>query len=190
MDIRTLEIPGPVVVIPKKIQDERGFLSETYVDEWFRANAAQVRFEQDNHTHSVHAGTIRGIHFQAPPHAQGKLVRVIRGAVWDVAVDLRRGSPTFGRHVGVELSAENWHQLWIPLGFGHAFCTLEPHSEVLYKVTARYHPSSDHGIRWNDPDLDIRWPLNSRTPVLSERDRSHGRLRDMPAYFRYDPAET
>ena len=190
MEIRYLEIPGPVVVIPKKFQDERGFLSETYIGEWFCANVAQGDFVQDNHTYSASAGTIRGIYFQIPPDAQAKLVRVIRGSVWDVAIDLRKGSPTFGQHVGIELSAKNWNQLWIPVGFGHAFCTLEPHTEVLYKVTARYVPGSERGIRWDDPDLAIDWPIGSRTPILSERDRQQVRLKDSPTYFHYEPSDT
>jgi len=190
MEIRYLEIPGPVVIIPKKFQDERGFLSATFIDEWFSANVAACDFVQDTHTYSVHAGTIRGIHFQIAPDAQAKLVRVVRGAVWDVAVDLRRGSPHFGRHVGVELSAGNWQQLWIPVGFGHGFCTLEPDTEVLYKVGARYVPASERGIIWDDPDLAIDWPIALQNPTLSERDRQHPRLKDSPAYFHYEPPET
>jgi dTDP-4-dehydrorhamnose 3,5-epimerase len=185
MEIQHLEIPGPVVLIPKKFKDARGFLSETYVDEWFRAHVAQAGFVQDNHSYSELTGTIRGIHFQIPPHAQGKLVRVVRGAIWDVVVDLRQGSPHFGRHVGIELSAANWKQLWIPIGFGHAFCALEPDSEIVYKVTARYDRGSERGIVWDDPDLAIAWPVAARVPVLAERDRNFPRLRDIPAYFHY-----
>src|SRR5215510_8155424 len=146
MDIRKLQIPGPVVIVPRKFGDERGFLSETYSDDAFRTNVAKVCFVQENHSYSEHAGTIRGIHFQGPPHAQGKLVRVVRGAIFDVAVDLRSGSPTFGRHTAVELSAANFSQIWIPEGFGHGLCTLEPDTEVVYKLTAPYHPESERGI--------------------------------------------
>jgi dTDP-4-dehydrorhamnose 3,5-epimerase len=185
MEIRPLEIPGPVLIVPKKFQDERGFLSETFVDEWFRANVAQTSFVQDNHTHSVHAGTIRGIHFQIPPRQQGKLVRALRGAIWDMAVDLRAGSPSFGRYVGVELSCENWMQLWIPPGFGHGFCTLTPDTEVCYKMTARYDPGSERAIVWNDPDLAIEWPIRAKAPILSERDKSHPRLKELPTYFEF-----
>jgi len=185
MEMQDLEIPGPVVVVPRKFQDERGFLSETYVDEWFRAHVAPASFVQDNHSYSKLPGTIRGIHFQIPPHAQGKLVRVIRGAIWDVVVDLRQGSPHFGRHLQIELSAANWKQLWIPVGFGHAFCSIEPNSEIIYKATARYDPDSERGIIWDDPDLAIDWPLAARAPVLSERDQRFPRLKDVPAYFRY-----
>jgi dTDP-4-dehydrorhamnose 3,5-epimerase len=183
MDIRKLPIPGPVVIVPRKFSDARGFLSETYSEEAFCAQVAPVRFVQENHSYSEHAGTIRGIHFQVPPHAQGKLVRVARGAVFDVAVDLRAGSPSFGRCVGVELSAANWSQLWVPIGFGHGFCTLEPDTEVVYKLTASYHPASERGIAWDDPDLAIAWPLGQRQPLLSDRDRQHPRLSETPRCF-------
>jgi len=190
MEIQHLEIPGPVVLVPKKFTDPRGFLSEIYVDEWFRKNIAPTTFVQDNHSYSDLPGTIRGIHFQIPPHAQGKLVRVVRGAVLDVAIDLREGSPSFGRHASVELSAANWTQLWIPVGFGHAFCTLAPETEVLYKMTARYRPDSERGIRWDDPDLAIEWPVGPRGPVLSERDRIQPPFKDQQAYFHYDLPES
>ena len=110
---------------------------------------------------------------------------MIRGAIWDVVVDLRQGSPHFGRHLQIELSAANWKQLWIPVGFGHAFCSIEPNSEIIYKATARYDPDSERGIIWDDPDLAIDWPLAARAPVLSERDQRFPRLKDVPAYFRY-----
>jgi dTDP-4-dehydrorhamnose 3,5-epimerase len=183
MEIRTFEIPGPVVIVPRKFGDARGFLSETYSDESFGAKVAPVRFVQENHSYSEHAGTIRGIHFQVPPHTQGKLVRAVRGAIFDVAIDLRAGSPSFGRHVAAELSAANWNQLWIPEGFGHGFCTLEPHTEVVYKLTAPYRPDSERGIAWDDPTLAIDWPLGEREPSLSDRDRRHPRLADSPTYF-------
>jgi dTDP-4-dehydrorhamnose 3,5-epimerase len=183
MDIRTLQIPGPDVVVPRKFSDARGFLSETYTEAAFAAKVAPVRFVQENHAYSEHAGTIRGIHFQVPPHAQGKLVRVVRGAIFDVVVDLRTTSPNFGRYAVAELSAANWNQLWIPEGFGHGLCTLEPHTEVIYKITAPYNPDSERGIAWNDPDLAVVWPLGQREPLLSDRDRCHPRLADMPAYF-------
>lgn len=183
MDIRTLQIPGPLVIVPRKFSDARGFLSETYSDATFGAKVAPVRFVQENHTYTEHAGTIRGIHFQVPPHAQAKLVRVVRGAIFDIAVDLRAGSPNFGRHTVVELSAASWDQIWIPEGFGHGLCTLEPHTEIIYKMTAPYRPDSERGIAWDDPDLAIAWPLGQRQPVLSERDRAHPRLAESPAYF-------
>jgi dTDP-4-dehydrorhamnose 3,5-epimerase len=189
MEIRRLEIPGPLIITPTKFSDERGFLSATYIHEWFCEHVVRTNFVQDTHTYSAEVATIRGIHFQTPPHAQAKLVRVLRGAVWDIAVDLRVGSPTFGRHVSVELSAENWRQLWVPVGFGHAFCTLEKDTEVLYKVDAPYRPDSERGIIWDDPDLAIDWPTGSNPPTLSERDRRHTRLRDCPVYFQYLPPE-
>jgi dTDP-4-dehydrorhamnose 3,5-epimerase len=183
MDIRKLTIPGPVVIVPRKFSDARGFLSETYSEPAFCAQVASVRFVQENHSYSEHAGTIRGIHFQVPPHAQGKLIRVLRGAVFDVMVDLRTDSPTFGRYVSVELAAADWTQLWIPIGFGHGFCTLEPHTEVLYKITAAYHPESERGIAWDDPELAIAWPLKHHELHLSDRDRQHPRLAESPRYF-------
>lgn len=183
MDIRKLQIPGPVVIVPRKFSDTRGFLSETFSEEAFCANVAPVRFVQENHSYSEHAGTIRGIHFQVPPHAQAKLVRVVRGAVFDVAVDLRAGSQTFGRYAAAELSASNWNQIWIPVGFGHGLCTLDPDTEVVYKLTAPYHPDSERGIAWDDPGLAIAWPLGQREPHLSDRDRQHPRLAELPTYF-------
>ncbi|MPZ40961.1 MAG: dTDP-4-dehydrorhamnose 3,5-epimerase [Rhizobiales bacterium] len=183
MEIRTLQIAGPVVIVPRKFADARGFMSETHNDEEFCTKVAQARFVQENHSYSEQAGTIRGIHFQIPPHAQGKLVRVVRGAIFDVAVDLRAGSPTFGRCAVAEISSANWQQFWIPTGFGHGFCTLEPHTEVVYKLTAAYHPDSERGIAWDDPDLAIAWPLGNREPKLSDRDRKHPRFVETPAYF-------
>jgi dTDP-4-dehydrorhamnose 3,5-epimerase len=183
MDIRKLPISGPVVIVPRKFGDARGFLSETYSEDAFCAQVAPVRFVQENHSYSEQPGTIRGIHFQVPPHAQGKLVRVVRGAIFDVVVDLRASSSSFGRSAGVELSAANWSQLWVPIGFGHGFCTLEPDTEVVYRLTAGYHPESERGIAWDDPDLAIAWPLGQRQPLLSDRDRHHPRLSESPRYF-------
>ncbi|MCC6889562.1 MAG: dTDP-4-dehydrorhamnose 3,5-epimerase [Hyphomicrobiales bacterium] len=183
MDVRTLPIPGPVVIVPRKFTDARGFLSETFSAQAFCSRVAPVPFVQENHSYSQAAGTIRGIHFQIPPHAQGKLIRVVRGAIFDVALDLRADSPHFGKHVGVELSAANWAQLWVPAGFGHGFCTIAPDTEVLYKLTAPYHPESERGIAWDDPDLAIAWPLAEREPSLSERDRRHPRLAEQTTYF-------
>ncbi len=182
MDIRKLDIPGPIVITPRKFSDPRGFLSETYSETLFHANVAAVHFVQENHSYSEHANTIRGIHCQVPPHAQGKLVRVIRGAILDVAVDLRSGSPTYGRHVAVELSAANWSQIWIPEGFGHGFCTLEHGTEVVYKLSGAYRPDSERGIAWNDPDLAIEWPFKQE-PYLSDRDRRHPRLAEASIHF-------
>jgi dTDP-4-dehydrorhamnose 3,5-epimerase len=182
MEIKHFDIPGPLLVVPSRICDARGYLSETFHEQRFAAGVAPARFVQENHIFSEHAGTIRGLHFQVPPKAQAKLVRVTRGAAFDVAVDMRPHSPTFGRHVAVELTA-NCNQFWIPVGFAHGFCTLEPGSEVNYKITAYYDPECERGIAWDDADLAIPWPVDRAAAVLSDRDRHNPRLKDAPAYF-------
>jgi dTDP-4-dehydrorhamnose 3,5-epimerase len=144
-----------------------------------------AEFVQENHSLSRAAGTIRGLHFQIGAAAQAKLVRCSRGAIFDVAVDIRHGSPTFGRHVANILSAENWQQLYIPAGFAHGYCTLEPDSEVVYKVTSYYDAAAERGLAWDDPALDIAWPVDRNTFNLSERDRSQPRLADLPHYFTF-----
>jgi dTDP-4-dehydrorhamnose 3,5-epimerase len=175
------EITGLILLEPRKFGDHRGFFSETYN----RARMAELGFErefiQDNHALSGEAGTLRGIHFQSPPFAQDKLVRVTCGAILDVAVDIRVGSPTFGDHAAVELSAENWRQLLVPAGFGHGYLTLEPGTEVIYKVTAPYAPQNDHGFLWSDPDLGIDW--GTRHPILSDKDRALPRLAEIASPF-------
>lgn len=168
-------LAGVVLITPEKFGDERGFFSETYNAGVLRAHGIASGFDQDNHSYSATPGTLRGLHFQRPPTAQTKLVRVTRGAVLDVAVDIRTGSPTYGQHVAVELSAANWKQILVPPGFAHGFCTLEPDSEVIYKVDAPYTPGDEGGLRWDDPDLGIAWP-GFAGAVLSERDR------DWPAF--------
>ncbi|MCB1479966.1 MAG: dTDP-4-dehydrorhamnose 3,5-epimerase [Rhodobiaceae bacterium] len=183
MHVSSLEIPEIKLVEPRKHGDERGFFSEVFNARLFAGHGIDATFVQDNHSLSRDAGVIRGLHFQAPPHTQGKLVRVVRGAVWDVAVDIRHGSPTFGKHVAAELSNENWRQLWIPAGFAHGFCTLQPNTEVVYKVTDYYAPEADFGVAWDDPALKIDWPVAADEAVLSDRDRKHPRLEDLPAYF-------
>ena len=144
---------------------------------------------QDNHSLSKPAGVVRGLHFQLPPFAQGKLVRVLRGAVFDVAVDLRPGSPTWGRHAATTLSADNWAQLWIPPGFAHGFATLEPDTEIAYKVTADHSAAHDRGLAWDDPALGIAWPVAPEAAVLSPKDRTHPRLADLAATLVLEPAE-
>jgi len=178
-----------VKLIPPPIfRDGRGFFSEPYNRDALAAAGIDAEFVQDNQSLSRARGVLRGLHFQADPHAQGKLIRVSRGSIFDVAVDIRRGSPTYGRHVSTELSADNWAQLWVPTGFAHAFCTLEADTEVIYKVTDFYAPDCDRGLAFDDPDLGIQWPVPPSEAVLSDKDRRHPRLRDLPAYFTYRPS--
>ena len=157
--VQTLQIPDVKIVTPKKFGDERGFFSETYSRQGLIEHAIDLTFVQDNQSLSAQVGTLRGLHFQLPPFAQDKLVRVTRGAIYDVAVDIRRQSPTFGQWVGAVISADEWNQILVPIGFAHGFCTIEPDTEVLYKVTAPYAPASERGIAWDDADLAIDWPL-------------------------------
>ncbi len=184
METKSFSIPGPLLLHPRKFEDSRGFMSEAYNQRTFEAILGDVRFVQDNHSLSRSAGTIRGLHFQAPPTAQGKLVRVIRGSIFDVAIDLRRGSPSFGQFVSVTLSAANWAQFWIPTGFAHGFCTLEPDTEVIYKVTDYYSQADDRGLAFDDPALAIPWPVDPARAVLSDKDRVHPRLADLSVYFK------
>jgi dTDP-4-dehydrorhamnose 3,5-epimerase len=181
----SLEIPEVKLVVPAVHKDARGTFAETYNALALENVGIRATFVQDNQSLSVQAGTIRGLHFQSPPHAQDKLVRVTRGAILDVAVDIRAGSPTFGRYVAEVLSAENWHQLWVPQGFAHGFCTLEPDTEVVYKVTDYYAPQSDHGIAWSDPAIAIRWPVAADDAVLSEKDRTQPNLASSGTFFFY-----
>ncbi len=185
MKVEALTIPEVRLIVPNKHQDARGFFSETYNARALLEAGIDVTFVQDNHSLSSEVGVIRGLHFQAPPHAQGKLIRVTKGAILDVAVDIRRGSPTYGQHVAVTLSAENWAQLWIPVGFAHGFCTLQPNTEVLYKVTDYYAPECDRGVAWDDPGLSIDWPVSPKDAVLSQKDREHPTLAELPTYFEY-----
>jgi dTDP-4-dehydrorhamnose 3,5-epimerase len=184
--VETFAAPGLVALTPPKHGDARGFLSETYSLRRFRDIGIDLDFVQDNHTFSAGQGTIRGLHFQVPPHEQGKLVRVLRGSIVDVVVDIRRRSPAFGRPVAVELSAENWRQLYVPPGFAHGFCTLTPDAEVLYRMTKYYATDADRGLAFDDPDLAIRWPVEPSAAILSDKDRRHPRLRDLPAYFSFE----
>ena len=169
MKVERLALPDVLLITPARYGDNRGFFSETY-SQARMSEAGLPPFIQDNHSLSAQRGTVRGLHCQIGPNAQGKLVRVVRGAIWDVAVDARNGSPTYGRHVGAELSSANWAQLWIPPGFLHAFVTLEPDTEVLYKVTAPYDREAERGVIWNDPVLNLPWPIGADDAVLSEKD--------------------
>ena len=183
LDIELTAIPDVKILTPKRFDDGRGFFSEVYNRKRYEDAGVKLDFVQDNHSLSEQAGTIRGLHFQTAPFAQDKLVRVVRGRILDVAVDLRKSSPTFGRHVAVELSAENWRQLLVPIGFAHGFCTLEPDTEVFYKVTNYYSAAHDRGIAFDDPTLGIEWPIATSDAVLSDKDRKHPRLADLPACF-------
>jgi len=189
MEYRRLRIPEVVVFAPKRIADARGFFSETFRQSAFAAVLGPSTFVQDNHSYSRDAGVIRGLHFQRPPRAQGKLVRVVRGAIFDVAVDLRVGSPTYGQHVGAMLSAQNWLQLWIPPGFAHGFCVVEPDTEVIYKASDYYSPADELGLAFDDPALAIDWPVRLEAARLSDRDRRHPKLAELAPCFRFaEPA--
>ena len=172
MHVQTLAIPKVKVLNPRKFNDGRGFFSEVYDRRTLAEAGVCTDFVQDNHSLSTLKGTVRGLHFQTPPHAQDKLVRVVRGSVFDVAVDLRRSSPTYGRHVSVVLSSEAWNQILVPVGFAHGLMTLEPNTEVVYKVSHYYAPEHDMGLLWNDPTLGIRWPIPEDEAVLSDKDRT------------------
>lgn len=177
---------NPILLLPRRFVDERGWFMETYVAKRWRDAGVGDLFVQDNHSLSVAAGTIRGIHFQRPPHAQAKLVRCTRGSIRDYVVDLRSGSPTYGRHVMAELTCQSGHQLYVPVGFGHAFVTLEPNTEVEYKVSTPYAPHSDGGIRWDCPDIAIDWQLAGHEPFLSPKDTQLPVLAEFVSPFAYD----
>lgn len=185
MDIQATSIPEVKIIAPKKFGDARGFFSETYNQRAFHAAGITDVWIQDNHSLSGPKCTVRGLHFQTAPFAQAKLVRVTRGAILDVAVDIRRGSPTYGKHVAAEISAEAWNQIYVPAGFAHGFCTLTPDAEVLYKVTALYSRENDFGLLWNDPALGIDWPVSAETALLSDKDKVQPTLADLPAHFTY-----
>jgi dTDP-4-dehydrorhamnose 3,5-epimerase len=172
VQIRPLEIPEVLEILPARHGDHRGFFSEVWNAPALAERGVTIPFVQDNHSFSAARGVLRGLHYQEPPFAQAKLVRVIRGAIYDVAVDIRHGSPTFGRWVGLTVSAEAWNQILVPEGFAHGFVTLEPETEVLYKVSAPYSAAHDRGIRWDDPAVGIAWPLDGIEPILSDKDRN------------------
>src|SRR5947209_1588709 len=186
MDITNLDLPGLVLLRTQRFGDARGFFTETYNERTFQAAGITTRFVQDNESYSAKRGTIRGLHFQLPPVAQAKLVRVLRGSVYDVAVDLRVGSPTYGRWVGETLTAEGGEQLFVPRGLAHAFCTLEPDTVVAYKVDDFYAPESEHGLIWNDPTLAIAWPVAPQEIVLSDKDLKLEGFAEFVSPFKYE----
>jgi dTDP-4-dehydrorhamnose 3,5-epimerase len=183
VQIIATEIPDVQLFLTPIHSDCRGWFSETYNKAALAALGLHQEFVQDNHSMSSERGVVRGLHFQIPPFGQGKLVRVVRGSIFDVAVDLRRNSPTFGKYVSRVLSVADGKQLFVPIGFAHGFCTLEAHTEVVYKVTNFYSREHDRGVLWNDPDLGISWPIPPSGPLLSERDRALPSFSGLPAYF-------
>jgi dTDP-4-dehydrorhamnose 3,5-epimerase len=183
MQVIPSAIPDVKILLPRQFKDHRGFFSEVYSIRLLKDAGITAPFVQDNHSLSVEKGVLRGLHYQVAPMAQDKLIRVVRGAILDVAVDVRRRSPTFGKHVTEVVSAENWRQIFVPAGFAHGFVTLEPNTEVLYKVSAFYSPQHERGIRWNDPALGIDWGVTEAQAVLSPRDTQHPALRDAQDLF-------
>jgi dTDP-4-dehydrorhamnose 3,5-epimerase len=180
MQVERTAIPGLLVITPKKHGDSRGFFSETFRADALADAGVSQDWVQDNHSLSGRRGVVRGLHYQTAPFVQAKLVRVIRGAILDVAVDIRLGSPTYGRHFAIELSADNWKQVYVPGGFAHGFETLSDTTEVLYKVTAPYSPANEGGLRWDDPSLDIDWTISPEEAALSQRDQ------EWPAFAKFD----
>ena len=183
MNIEKLSIPEVLLLTPPRFKDPRGFFSETWVQSRYADAGIPGPFIQDNHAVSTARGVVRGLHCQVGANVQGKLVRVVKGAIWDVAVDVRRGSPTYGQHAGAELSADNWSQLWCPPGFLHGYCTLTEETEVIYKVTGPYDRAAERGVIWNDPDLKVAWPIAAREAILSDKDKILPLLRDCEAWF-------
>lgn len=183
MEFEDLRLDGVKLVVPRRFGDDRGFFSEVYNQRTFSEVGIDDVFVQDNHSLSGPVGTVRGLHFQVDPHPIAKLIRVVRGAIYDVVVDLRSGSPTYGEHLGVELSADNWAQLYVPVGFAHGFCTMKPDTEVAYKVTDYWSAEVDKGVAWDDPDLGIDWPVDPGGAVLSDKDKAQPSLSDLPGYF-------
>jgi dTDP-4-dehydrorhamnose 3,5-epimerase len=183
LDFHAFAIDGPFEIRPRKIADERGYFSEIFRHKPFSERAGDVEFVQDNQSLSIRTGTIRGLHFQTRPAAQGKLVRCLAGRLFDVVVDLRRNSSTYGKWISVELSPEENNQLWVPVGFAHGFCTLEPNSVISYRVTDYYSPDNDEGVAWDDPDIAVEWAAVADPDTLSVKDRQQPKLADLPAYF-------
>jgi len=183
MKVERLEIPDVILVTPPRFGDNRGFFSETYNATRMFDAGIEIPFVQDNQSLSRQRGVIRGLHCQVAPHPQGKLVRCTRGAIWDVAVDARVGSSTYGKWVAAELSEENWSQLWVPPGFLHGFCTLTENAEVQYKCTDLYSKECERAVMWNDPDLAIAWPIAADEAVLSDKDKVASSFADSHGWF-------
>lgn len=185
MQIEKLSIPEVLLITPPKFGDSRGFFSETWSEAKLAAAGFTQHFVQDNHSYSAEVGTIRGLHCQLAPSVQGKLVRVVKGAIWDVAVDIRRGSPSFGQWAAAEITAENWKQIWVPGGFLHGFCTLAPDTEVIYKVTAGYDKAAERAVVWNDATLSLPWPVAPGGEKLSDKDRAAPPFNPSDDWFTY-----
>ena len=183
MRVQALSIPDVLLITPQRFADSRGYLAETFQVGRFAEIGIAGPFVQENQSFSRAKGTVRGLHFQIAPSPQGKLVRCVRGTVFDVAVDIRKGSPTYGRHAGAVLSSGTGEQIWVPVGFAHGFCTLEIDCEVLYKTTGFYDPAAERGIAFDDPMLDIPWPVPAGEAVLSDKDRRNAAFATLPDYF-------
>ena len=179
MTVEPTAIPDVKIITPKKFGDHRGFFSETYNKQALAASGVDLDFVQDNHSLSSEKGVVRGLHYQLTPFGQDKLVRVIRGSILDVAVDMRRSSPTFGKHVSAVISAEAWNQILVPIGFAHGFVTLEPDTEVIYKVTNYWSKDHERALLWNDPALGIEWPITPDQATLSDKDQVAPLLKDI-----------
>lgn len=188
MEVRPLKLPGLILLKPRRFSDARGYFVETYNERAFAKAGIAAAFVQDNQSLSVPKGTVRGLHFQLPPDAQAKLVRVQQGSIFDVAVDLRTGSPTYGQFETVTLTADGGEELFVPRGFAHGLCTLEPNTVVAYKVDGFYAPASDSGLIWNDPAFAIPWPIPAAEAMLSDKDTRLGRLADFKSPFHYEGA--
>lgn len=181
-DFLPLKLPDVILIVPKIFGDKRGFFLEAYKASAFAEQGIYDHFVQDNHSHSTQ-GVLRGLHYQRPPRAQAKLVRALHGEIFDVVVDIRQGSPTYGQWLGVTLSARDARMLYVPRGFAHGFCTLSETADVVYKVSAEYAPETEEGLLWNDPDLGIQWPLAE--PLLAEKDTQYSLFRDSDEVFLY-----
>lgn len=183
MDITSFSIGGVKLLTPRRISDERGYFAETFRSDAFAKHVAASTFVQENESLSSQPGTVRGLHFQSLPHSQGKLVRCTAGALFDVAVDIRSGSPTYGQWIGETLTPDNGRQLWVPPGFAHGFCTLGANTVIAYKVTDYYSAECDKGLAWDDPSIGITWPAAADAGTLSTKDRKQPLLSELPSYF-------